>query len=272
MTEDQEIKERRRKALLLGLGTTGGLAAAHTGYHGVRDLLDNAKVPKSNSWKDFLGKLDPADLVYYRQYGAKDKKALGHVYDLISGVKGDEYLHPSVYRGKGMISEAGGYDIPAKAKVRMSGSDYPIEAKAYRFSDLSPAEQKKAFSFLDKTEGARYKSSGEVAKHGLGHLAGMKIPTGKCKPGKDGIVCSELVTEAFPKRFKDRLMSPINMRHADKSELVARYGKSVSIPMRERLLARVGYPLMKNAKWGLLAGAAGYGAMNLMGDDNARAT
>ncbi len=260
--EDEREKERLRKAAMVSLGVTGAGAAMQSIPHVLREARDNSAVAKSRAYQDFLAKLEPGDLVFNREFGAKDKKGgLGHVYDLLSATKGDTFVHPTVYRGKGMVSEAGGGDVAAKSHARMSAAHYPLESRAYRLTDMSPEERKAAFTYLDKMVGTPYKSMPDVAEHGIKHLLGMtEKTTGNPCSGKNGIVCSELVAEAFPKRFADKLMSPLEMRHAKGSELIARYGKSVGVPLRERLLAKAVYPVMKNAKWGLLAGAGALAA------------
>ena len=262
--EAEERKSRLEQAAGLGAATTGGLALNHSIRHTLQDIGEERAVPKTNSWREYLKKLQPGDVIFSREFG-KDDRGKAHIYDALAAAKGDNFVHPTVYRGGGMISEAGGADVPAKARARMSASHYPLEQRAYRFKNIADPEKARAFQFLDEMAGTPYKSATDTALHGLGHLAGVQVPTtGKaCRVGKDGVVCSELVAEAFPKRFKDRLMSPIDMRHHPDMEMVARYGHSVDVPLGERVLARGVYPVLRNLKWGLGAGALGYAGLSL---------
>jgi hypothetical protein len=124
----------------------------------------------------------------------------------------------------------------------------------------------KAVRFAEKMRGEEYKDVSDMITHGTDHLFGSGGPKTsglKCKIGKKGIVCSELVAEAYPRIFKDRFMSPLDMRHSKDMELVARYGTKVPTTVRELALMHGVYPALKNAKWGALAGAAGLAGMSL---------
>lgn len=279
--EKFEAKKRRR-SVEAGLLTTGSLAARHGIMHELMDRAENAATPKTNGYQDYLDKLQPGDVLFNREFG-KDDRGKAHLYDAISGAKGEHHLHPVVYRGGGRIAEAGGGDVPAKARTKMDSSGYPLESQAYRLKNLGAAEKAKALGFLDQAAGTPYKDVPGIAKHVLGHLAGISPKTtGDVKKAcGDGIVCSELVAEAYPKRFTDRYMSPVDMRHHPDMEMVARYGHTLPVPLKEKLLSRGVYPVLKNLKYGLGAGALAYGGMSLAeylrkhgkkGPDNAEST
>jgi len=262
-------KDRWRQAALTALGVTGGFAGYDALSHTIRDKMQEAGVPKTRSFQDFQSKLQPGDVVFHRRpskysgaasIGAQEFPIKES--DVMIGAKGDPFYHPSVYRGKGRITEAAG----AMEGVKNSRlwSKYPEEMKVYRPKD--PSQTPKALRFLDSMVGEEYKSHADTIKHGATHLftpSGPKTSGLKCKIGKGGIVCSELVAESYPKIFKDRFMSPVDMRHSKDMELVARYGNVKGITAREALLSKVLYPTLKNLKWGALAGGLGLAGMGL---------
>jgi hypothetical protein len=223
-------------------------------------MAENAAVPKTKGWADFQKKLQPGDVVFHRR-GHKytgEAELNGREFpiresDVMLAAKGDPYYHPSVYRGKGLVTDAAGWDMGVK-NTRLY-NQVPEDLRVYR-PKATDAQRQKAGKFLNDMTGANYKSEAEVMKHGLGHLAGQSVPTtgdvSKLTP--KGVVCSELVAEAYPHLFKDRLMSPIDMRHHPDMDLVARYGHSLQVGAREKIAAHVVHPLLKHAKWGLAAG------------------
>lgn len=272
MQGDRDIQDRMRQAALLGLGMTGGLGAYDSLAHTIRDRIQRGAVPATRSFSDFQGKLQPGDVVFHRRPSKHSGAAsIGSrelpfkESDVMIGAKGDPFYHPSVYRGGGNITEAAGAYEGVK-NTRLNPK-YPEELMAYRLKDPKRGEISKAQRFLDRMIGSDYKSHADTIKHGATHLFTPKGPRTsglKCKIGKKGIVCSELVAEAYPRVFKDRFMSPIDMRHSKDMELVARYGTQVRpITAREAILSKGVYPLLKNLKWGALAGGVGLAGMSL---------
>lgn len=272
--DDDDTKERLRQAALLSMGVTGTLAAGQSVPRILKDVAENRAVKKSTSWRAFVEKLEPGDVMFSRlprkyspkvKYGNQKELPITQQ-DLMNAVKGDPYYHAGVYGGHGNTYEASGFGEKLKSgKLKKKGA--PQDFRVYR---ASKAEAAQGVKNMKKGLGASYPESLDIAKHGLQHLAGVtKKTTGTCG-GKSGITCTESVAEAFPKIFKDRLASPAAMRSAEGLELVARHGASAP-KMRELLLSRLVHPILKNAKWGLLAGGLGLGAMALKGHDNEQA-
>jgi len=130
-------KDRWRQAALTALGVTGGFAGYDALSHTIRDKMQEAGVPKTRSFQDFQSKLQPGDVVFHRRpskysgaasIGAQEFPIKES--DVMIGAKGDPFYHPSVYRGKGRITEAAG----AMEGVKNSRlwSKYPEEMKVYR--------------------------------------------------------------------------------------------------------------------------------------------
>jgi hypothetical protein len=272
MTQEELDRQRMlANAAALGVGTTGTLAGWDA-YKGIMQERAEAKKPRTRDWQKFLATMQPGDIIFHRRPSKYSSQAELRGFkmpykesDLLTAAKGDPYYHTSVYRGKGISTEAANADDGVK-NTRLHPDD-PDELMVYR-----PKQgQRRAARFLDAAKGVPYKSDMETFKHGIAHLAGMQQPTGNsvCKLTKQGSVCTELTAEAYPKIFKDKLMSPKDMRRSDQLNFVGKYGSIPKMAMREKILSNAVYPVLKNAKWGALAGALGLGALALTGDEPA---
>lgn len=277
--EQEDLKERLRRSALAAAGITGAMGATEGGLRYLRSADAEKAQRATKRYSDFLAQMQPGDVVFHRK-GAKwtgNAELLGkdlpikegHV--MLAG-KGDPFYHASIYRGKGNITEAADWKQGVK-NTRLSASNFPEELIAMR------ARENQVKQAIDRVEdirksGTPYRSDAGSIEHGLKHLAGLSEETGKtCNFTKRGIVCTELAAEAYPKVFKDRLASPGDMRFSDDLKFVARYNPTKEkITLGENLLAHGVYPMLKNAKWGLLGGLGVLGAgalgsmMNNKGD------
>jgi len=275
---EDDVRERLRNAVLTGLGTTTALAAGQSSIGMYRDAQEN-KMKYTRGLDDFMGKLKPGDVLFHRRPTKwSGKSDLGPFElpiketDVMIGAKGDQFYHASIYgdkgrgkrRGLGTIYEAADWE-KGVTKSPITG-DFAEEIKAYRPKGQTPETRRAAIDYLKKRIGTQYKEAPGVIAHGLTHHAGIRAPSKQiCGLGPGGkTVCTELVAEAYPKIFKDRFMSPMNMRHSKDMELIARYGANVGKnPLKDAILSRALYPLLRNAKWGLLAGAGAYGLQSI---------
>lgn len=269
--------DARSTALAAGLGTTAGLSGADATREYLRDALEDKAVKHSRSYADLFKKLEAGDIVFTR-YPAKHapKYALPggqeiplSAKDLVQLTTGSPNYHGQIYEGGGKVSQAQGSNMPYERSNTFhdwSGQD----VKAYRPTKASAAERKAALKFVKDARGTPYTSVGETVKQGLSNLLGLSPSSkgGKCRIGPDGgINCTSSITSAYPKQFDKLYMTPDEMRGVEGMELVGRYGRAGKLTPYEHVMTRGIYPLLKNAKWGLLAGAGAYGAKKLLEDD-----
>ncbi len=254
-------EEQKRKAKQVGVGVLAGLS----GYEGIRnELFDRAEdesTKKTRNLDALRKKMQPGDVVFHRTPNDVSSKALGHITtnDILSAVKGDPFYHTSIYTGKGLISEAGAgkSDQVGNSRLSRAADD---DLRVYR-PKLDPKTVAGAVDYAKANKGRQYSTLGRQAEHGLRHLFDPTGGPDVARPTCKGTACTELVTEAYPEVFKKRFISPIDMRQSKDMELVARYGKDIPVSLREKVLSRGVYPLLKNLKYGLGAGALAYGGM-----------
>jgi hypothetical protein len=278
---DKRLARKRHdedRAIGAGLGVTGGLALGDSVREYARDAVEDKTVKRSRSYADLLKKLEEGDVVFTR-YAAKHapKYALPggqeiplSAKDLVQLTTGSPHYHGQIYEGQGRTSQAQGSNLPyerSKTYNDWSGQD----VKVYRPTKASGAERKAALKFVQDARGTPYTSVADTIKQGLANLAGVSPSSkgGKCRIGPNGgINCTTSITSAYPEQFKKLFMTPEEMRGVDGMELVGRYGRAGKLTPYEHLMTRAIYPALKNAKWGLLAGAGAYGASKLLGDDH----
>ena len=267
MSQQDDLKERLRRAALASAGITGAMGATEGTLRYLR-AAEAEKAQRATKWySEFLAKLQPGDVLFHRK-GTKwtgNADLAGRDIPIKEGqvmlaAKGDPFYHASVYRGKGNVTEAADWKQGVK-NTRLSAASAPEELIAMR------APQSEVAKAIDTVESIRkagtpYRSETGAIQHGLKHLAGLSEEAGKaCRLTDRGIVCTELVAEAFPKIFKDRLASPGDMRFNPDLDFVARYNPAHNkVTLGENLLAHGAYPMLKNAKWGLLGGLGVLGA------------
>lgn len=269
--QDEPTRDRLRHAALAALGVTGVTAGAQAIPQILRDRAENDSVRKTRGWDKLLKQLTPGDVIFSRR-GRKNvgKAEVGPFefpfteQDVMNVGKGDPFYHAAVYEGGGNVLESADWEKGIK-RSRL-WKDTPEELRVYRAPEKDAS---RALKFMSEAQGTPYKSEMGVIKHGAKHLAGLSEKTtgNACKAGKNGLVCTEAVAEAFPGIFKNKLAGPAEMRAAEQLKLVARYG-GLEPGMREILLSRLVHPVIKNAKWGALAGAGVMAANALMGDSN----
>lgn len=265
-----EPDDRARQAAEVGALTTGSLAARHGILHGALDASEEAAMPRSTRYDDFLGKLKPGDVIFHRkQHKDTGKAEFAGVeapfreLDVMLAAKGDPFYHASVYRGRGKTTEAAGWDEGVK-NSRLWGAA-PEELRAYR-PNVSETQRQRALDFVRSKIGAKYKGELGVMRHGAEHLLSPLEGPSTGQRGSKGLtdaVCTELAAEAYPSLFGKRFMSPADMRHHPSMEMVGHYGHIPAVGARERILTRGVYPLLRNLKWGVLGGLGAYGAMSL---------
>ena len=264
MTSQNE-QERRKKSAMIGGGVLASMAATEGIGNELFEKAESSKMKRSRSWDDFLKKLEPGDTLFHRTPGKYTDPLFGgegriKINDLLLATKGDPFFHSSMYKGRGKIIEAIGQGKSMKAQDLKGDRYVPQEIKAYRPSKGNP---EKALAYAKKSVGSDYKTLGQSAEHAFGHL--FKPGGGpSATPCKGNKICTEMVAEAYPETFRKRFMSPVDMRKAEGMELVGHYGKTLPIAMREKILARGVYPLLKNLKYGVGAGAMAYGGSKLM--------
>lgn len=270
--EDKKLKH----AAIGGGAVLGGLAGYEGLKHYLADKYEKESVKASPKWADFLGQLEPGDIIFHRtpsEYSGNidiNKREIPiKENDLMKMLKGDSFYHSSVYKGNGVVTESSG--MREGVKNSRARGPIPQELMAYRPKDKRQIPG--ALKHLKESVGREYADHDELYKHVLQHLSGIEPSSKEARKICGNTVCTELTAEAYPKIFPKTTMSPADMRHSEDLKLIARYGKTLPISTRERLLTRVAYPLLKNAKYGLAAGAGIYGLKSLAdyfrGDDNA---
>ena len=258
-------------ALLAGLAATAVPATVQSLYHQSKDAEDFERVKRSMSRDAFLSKLQPGDVLFHRHsYKDSPQASYGRAKipltesEIMTLFKGDPNYHGSVYTGRGLINEAADFEKGVKrTNLKHSLGETPSDVFAYRPKD--PSAAKRAVDFAEKAIGWNYPTADELIKHGVSHIAGISGGTPRGRLGCDGITCTELTSEALPGIVKDRYASPLEIRHNPAMELVARYERAPPMSSLEKFLAKVGYPLLKNAKWALPAAGIAYA---LSGDDD----
>jgi len=253
-----------------GFAAGGAVAAGHVGSAMIRDRLENRAVKPSKSLKDFKSSLKPGDIIFTR-YRSKDSPNLEigkheipiKMTRLVQGVSGSKNYHGAIYLGRGRVSQAVGSESPLETsslKEMYRGQD----VKAYRPTAAKPKEVRRAVEFARKAKGTPYANTGQLIAHGLGQLAGISPGSKKCKVGPEGnIVCTTLVTHAYPKQFPKKLMTPNEMRAQKGVKLVTRHSPIGSGAMGERLITRTILPAARGLKWGLGAAALTAGAQKV---------
>lgn len=250
-------KDRAKKA---GAATLAGKTAWDVSRETLRDI-EEGKMAKSRSYKDFLSKLEPGDVMFTRYKGKESPNielaGLGEVplraSETVQLGSGSPHYHGVLYGGKGKVYQAQGQDTtygPNMMKKDIMGQD----VKVYR-PGASDAEKARALAFAEKATGTPYTSAGATLKQGLGNILGMSPSSKGCKIGPSGqINCTTSIAGAYPKQFDKLYMTPDEMRAVPGMKLVARYGHIPDLSLREKALTRLIHPTLRNLKYG--AGAA----------------
>lgn len=266
--EQDDLRERLRRAALVGAGVTGAMGATEGALRYLKDRDFMAANRPTRRFDDFVDKMEPGDLVFHRtptRYAALTKPwsfgpdFINEALAMIAG-KGDTFYHPSVHLDDGRVMESSGFE-KGISRTDLANPETPEELLVMRARKRALAA--KALDYAKKAEGGSYKTYDQTLKHAGRHLAGLKEASGKgaCSPGS---VCSEFVADAYPSLFKDRLASPFDMRHHPDLEFVARYAPTSKVTLGENIAAHGVYPLLRNMKFGLLAGGTALGAGALM--------
>jgi hypothetical protein len=256
MARELDRFERRHgkgeRAAEAGAATTVGLSA----IEGLRHELADRKEDELGAYKRrdaFERQLQPGDILFHR----RDRQDLGKF------AKGDPYYHTSIYQGDGAVATAGGPDQGIRKNLSLK-SKFKEDIKAYR-PNVSEADRVEAARYALSQHRAPYASPREIIRHGVEHLfspsGGPDAARAAC--GTDGQVCSQFVANTHPDIFKKQYASPADMRHAPEMEYIGRLNHLGDVTKEEKLLSRVAYPLAKNLKWGLGAGALAYAGMSL---------
>lgn len=261
--------EDGKTAAEVGAAATLVPAAAFSIKHELADKAENAAVRRTRAFQDFQDKLQKGDILFHHRAVKKSPgiepiggiPIPGREADWMMASKGDHHYHSSIYEGKGKISEAADYEKGVRSDRPLS-YEYGENVRAYRpkKSELIPD----ALAYTKSAHGTPYVEQEDLVKGAMEHLfapGGGGNTTGKvpCK----GSFCTQHVANAYPDVFDKLNVSPADMRHSKDLELIARYEPKAARTLRELALSRGAYPILKNLKYGLGAGAATYGAMKL---------
>jgi hypothetical protein len=273
---DEELAKKHRRNALIGAFSALGITIPRDAYKSYRQYEDIKKHRASKKWENFKKKLKPGDIMFSRNNPNLSGNEIGGLIkeqNLITGTKGGIFYHPSIYAGGNRQYHSQSYStglVNNYVKDAFSGERRwgPRDLMASRTRDwvvYRPPEKyvDKALSRMKEAvdNQIEYKERPEQIKHGLKHLLGIKErPLGNlCKAGKNGLLCSEAVSEAYPNLFKDRLMSPEEMMRNKKLQFIGRYNPLLKEPsLATRLSAHLMYPTLKNLKWAVPGAAAGY--------------
>ena len=252
----------------VGAGVTG-LGAAGMSLGNIRRDIQDRKVKKTRSLKDFHKKLQPGDILFVR--GPKKfveervklpsgKTAPVTNADLAQLIHGDPYYHASIYRGKGDLSEAIGLGEKAQGGKlhRYRGQS----VKAYRPTGASTKEVQEAIDYASKVRGTKYPTTKELVSFGAQSALGVGKGSQCARKGGGPVVCTGVATRAYPEQFKRETMGPADMRRVKGMELVGRYGNTnPRLGVKEKVISRIIHPTLRNLKWGLGAAGLTYGAV-----------
>lgn len=261
--------EDGKTAAEVGAAATLIPAAAFSIKHELADKAENEAVRRTRGFQDFQDKLQKGDLLFHHR-PAKVSAPIdplggipipGREADWMMAAKGDHYYHSSIYEGKGKISEAADYAKGVQSDSPLS-YEFGENVRAYRpkKSELIP----NALAYTKSAHGTPYVELEDLAKGALEHLfkpggGGNTTGTVPCQ----GSFCTQHVANAYPELFDKLNVSPADMRHSKDLELIARYEPKAGRSLRELAMSRGAYPILKNLKYGVGAGAATYGAMKL---------
>lgn len=258
LEQDQSIA---KPAVAAGAGTTGVLATALS----IKNMKQDAardKLQRTKSYKQFLAKLQPGDVVFsnadiakyeplYKGFGVEVKPP--HLVNLFHG---DPNMHAMVYTGKGNVTESAGY----KEKIKNVHLDKYKDQQLMSYRpDVGKGVKEKALNYVKSVKGQEYPGPAGTLAHGVKSLAGVG---GKaCRTDKGKQVCTTLATNAYPEVFDKKHMSTREMKNTKKMKYVASYGKRTPMSTAQKVITYGAHPILKNLKWGL--GAAGLTAAGL---------
>lgn len=263
MTEGQQ-------AAAVGAGTTGALAAGSSIKEYAKDVMENRSVKASRTIEHLKKQMRPGDIVLsgaslknqdlINLKGVKLPVRIGELVQLLSG---SHHYHGAVYGGKNKLYQAYGvgHKFGPSDLEYMKGD----RMKVYRPTGASKREVTDAVKYVKQTarRHAPYKNELELVGQGARYLLDPTGGPGVCRKAGDKIVCNTAVTKAYPKQFKKELMMPNEIRNTKGMKLVARYGRAAEPTLREKVWTRAVSPVLRNAKWGLMAGAAAYGGKKI---------
>jgi hypothetical protein len=242
----------RDYALGAGLATTGALATRHTLRDIVNEAAERKLVPGTKRWDEFISKLEPGDLLFSKVN--KTNADSGYIKNVLQVGTGSPYYHASMYTGKGDIFEAPGGDFKSDYYSGKKEMGRNRDIVAYRPNVSEKSRAKAAIETPKALKGFKYMDDSDTLKMGLNNLF---VPgAGGCVKTDKGVVCTTVPQHAYKGLFNAATNVEEMQRHPN-MEMVARLEKKAP-GMLDRFLTRGVYPVLKNLKWGLAAGGAGY--------------
>lgn len=251
--QEEEERERIRRALITAGGITGLLGAV-TGARLYGLDAKEQQFKKSNSWQGFKDKIKTGDVLLSRTPRWDQGSTL-----LLNAIKGDTHYHSAVVTpGKHALQALGPGENAARTKLK-SPEYHSSDYVAYR--PKSEVSKNKAIDFARKIPPLKipYPDEKNLVQHGLMSLAGIpRKASGKACDVRKGGTCTEITANAYPKEMKNALQSTHDIKRNKNFELVARYNPVGKVPLRSKIAAYGIYPVLKNLKYGAMAGAGGY--------------
>lgn len=276
-------------AAAAGGAVVGGNVARHNLMHLYRHRQEG-KVRPHLTHKTIQGKLKPGDIFFSRSPRKEDQEAILDLpeatsdtpiskhkivkkinkklprfleQDLIRGYGGHPLYHAGIYEGRGKVIHAPDEDVGVDREHLKDVHKHYSETKFYR-PNSSPEEKKKALEFARAQLGKNYNDrswiTGEMAKE----LLGKRRLTGKKKC--NDFVCTTLVTESYPKKFKHHWMQPAEMLDQGGMQFVGalRKKKMDKIHPAERLMSHGVQPILRSAKYAIPAAGLAYATKKVM--------
>lgn len=265
---EKAAKEEKKKdplsaksvGLLTGGAVTGGLAVREARHNILRDIKEEARVPRSKNIREFVKKLLPGDIIFSR-VALKDHPNIMKIIpakwiETVQLLHGSKFNHSMLHTGGGHIIESPGPDKSVKSTT-IAKEKKLTEFKAYRNTKFTKEEIADGLEFARKAKGTPYKSSPKLVEYFGEKVLGVgrSSATAAKNIGPEGnIVCTSLITGAFPKRFKKEYMGFNEIRDTPGMKLVARFGREKPTVLREKIILRGLSPTLHNLKWGVGAG------------------
>jgi len=271
-SEEQPAKRSNAAfAAQVGAATTGALTAHGVASDVLRENKDFKRVKSSKSTADLVKKMKPGDIVFSRfvePRHTKDKELLQKLKRL-KGVLavggGAEHYHASLYVGRGNTMEHPGQIHRAGIHSAHAQLGRGHNSIVFR-PKVSKRVKEQAVSRARQLKGRAYGTNMEIFQKGVRNLLNPMAGVGKrrAKTLKGNVLCTDVITHAYPSLFPDKDSTINQMSRHPKMEMVARLTKNKSKPKGwESVLAKGVHPILKNLKWGVGAGLLTAGGLKV---------
>lgn len=239
------------EAALAAGGLATGVGAVRTGVQQSKIHAAEKALAQSRSFNDFISKLEPGDVIFSRSINKKRKRRVD-LHDIVQSGSGSPHVHTQVYQGRGNTLDIGGPNMKGEASKAYAHLGAGNDLIAYR-ANTSKKSRQRASQRANVLRGAEYVSEPKFVGRGAQALLGA--PGRACNiSSKGGLICNDVALKAHSDTFKKRHQTIADMKANKNMSPVARLSK-LKPSLRDTITHRGVYPVLKNLKWGVGAGA-----------------